>query len=677
MICQTCQNIFRGSCSHKRSVFDANNHHSYLYQLEQAAFEECHICRVLWEAISDHPPTNTKEALEAPDVQDTVIVKPISQYYIRHRSLRSRENIHNISILSLVVDKNGVPNGINGLIGASFNFCLQPMRKAGSHLGTEEPSDPSWTSSMILARKWLHRCLESHNRCLSAQTSGLTNFIPTRLLQIGEPSADKIRLLLYPDRAGIEIQYTTLSHCWGTSHVLKLTSTSLQRLQGGIAISDLGQTFQDAIFTARSLGIQFIWIDSLCIFQDSREDWQREAPLMSNYYRSAMLNIAASVAADNKAGCFPDRNQSLIKPCTIETAWVDCQNENYYLYRYDFWRHAFKDMPLMKRAWVVQELILAPRILHLSGTQLFWECYDLDACETYPDGVPPDMEISWVTRGALWDAFSNVQHRLVAIERVLETPSKDDLWKLWAGIVETYTACNLTYASDKLVALSGVAKLMELALDDQYCAGLWRKKLATQLAWVSGSYGQQPDSRHEPYRAPSWSWASLDGPISSHFYSEESYIKIETLINIIDCEIKSATDDTTSVITGGTLRLSGWLASLELRHISRNEWSVFFDGTWWGRHPNLHINLDCQPPTLRLHCLPLFVNTEQAEWNASCLLLSPTRVSKGQFRRFGILSIFAGTFGMKDCTGFRDTKNEPWLEYEALGSNGQYMISIV
>jgi hypothetical protein len=66
-----------------------------------------------------------------------------------------------------------------------------------------------------------------------------------------------------------------------------------------------------------------------------------------------MLNIAASVVADNKAGCFPDRNQSLIKPCTIETAWVDCQNENYYLYRYDFWRHIFKDMPLMKRAWGV------------------------------------------------------------------------------------------------------------------------------------------------------------------------------------------------------------------------------------------------------------------------------------------------------------------------------------
>lgn len=150
-------------------------------------------------------------------------------------------------------------------------FCLLPKTSETNH-GTKEPPDPAtWSSSMVTARKWLHQCLEGHKRCRATQWSESSN-TPTRLLQIGQPSAEEICLLLYPQREGIKIQYATLSHCWGTSYSLKLTSTSLQRLLKGIPISELGQTFQDAIFTAQSLGIQFIWIDSLCIFQDSRED---------------------------------------------------------------------------------------------------------------------------------------------------------------------------------------------------------------------------------------------------------------------------------------------------------------------------------------------------------------------------------------------------------------------
>jgi hypothetical protein len=559
------------------------------------------------------------------------------------------------------------------------DYGIDITLEVGSHLGTEEPSDfGSWSSSMVSARKWLHGCLESHDRCRSAQWSGSINNLPTRLIQIGQPSVQKIRLLLHPKREGINIQYATLSHCWGNSHVLRLTSTTLQSLQEGIAISELGQTFQDAIFAARSLGIQFIWIDSLCILQDSREDWQREAPHMSSVYRYAILNIAASIAADNKAGCFPNRNTSLIKPCTIQTAWVDCQNENYNLYHDSFWRYAFKDMPLMKRAWVVQELLLAPRILHLTGKQLFWECYDLEACESYPDGIPPNMEQQSILRETLWGAFSHAQRRSVTVDRGSERSSKDDLWNLWTGIVKTYTACKLTYTSDKLVALSGVAKLMEQALDDQYCAGMWRKNLVMQLFWWCGCAEQKLYPRPDPYRAPSWSWLSLDGLISPAFYDESSYTETEMLVNITDCEIESTTGDATSVITGGTLRLSGWVATIQLLPDLQGESSFFFNGTWWKKHPNIYINLDCKVPTPKLHCLPLSVDTHQSpKWNVSCLLLGPTGVLKGQFRRLGILHIFTGAFGMEDWTDFRDVKNEAWLEYEALDGNGQYIISII
>ena len=531
---------------------------------------------------------------------------------------------------------------------------------------------------MVSVRKWLDECLESHERCRSAPWSTLVNNLPTRLIQIGQPSVQKIRLLLHPKREGTTIRYATLSHCWGISPILRLTSTTLRSLQEGIAISELGQTFQDAVFAARSLGIQFIWIDSLCILQDSQEDWQREAPYMSSIYRYAILNIAASIAADNKAGCFPSRDTSLIKPCTIQTTWVDCQNENYNLYHDSFWHYAFDDMPLMKRAWVVQELLLAPRILHLTGKQLFWECYDLEACESYPDGIPPNMERRPILREARWRAFSHGQRRSATEARRSERSSKDDLWNLWTGIVKTYTACKLTYTSDKLIALSGVAKLMEKALDDQYCAGMWRKNLPRQLFWRCCAE-QKLRLRPDPYRAPSWSWLSLNGLIWPAFCNERSYTETENLVSIIDCEIES-TSDATSVITGGTLRLSGWVATIKLLPDPEDESSVSFNGTWWKRHPGFHFNLDSKVPTLKLHCLPLFVDTHthrSPAWNISCLLLGPTGVLKGQFKRLGIMDIFAGALGIEDWTNFRDVKSEDWLEYEALDGNGQYMISII
>jgi hypothetical protein len=288
------------------------------------------------------------------------------------------------------------------------------------------------------------------------------------------------------------------------------------------------------------------------------------------------------------------------------------------------------------------------------------------------------MEPSWMSREAIWNAFSNNESPSILVERSPEAPSKDDLWKLWAGIVEIYTASKLTYTSDKLVALSGIVKLMERALDDQYCAGLWRKNLVTQLSWLSACDEQRLRPRPNPYRAPSWSWASLDGRISARFYSDSSYTNMKTLVNIIDCEIESTTDDATSMVTGGTLKLSGWLASIQLRPDSQNEYSVFFNGTWWRKPPKVWIRLDCKLPALQLHCLPLFVDTHQLpHWGVSCLLLGPTGDVKGQFRRFGFLHAFAEAFGMEDWTGFRDSKNEDWLEYEALDDDDKYIISIV
>lgn len=539
-------------------------------------------------------------------------------------------------------------------------------------------SPSTWAPSMSVAFKWLSRCLDAHAKC---QSSSVFGYAPTRLLHIGQPNSEKIQLSLRSQREGIVVQYATLSHCWGTSMPSKfstLNSTSLKILREGIFISDLGQVFQDAVFTARSLGLAFLWIDSFCIFQDSRADWQREALLMNHVYSGAMVNIVASTAAGHDASCFPERDVSLVQPCIIKSAWDDCENHEYNLYHNDMMDATFKDLPLMKRAWVVQELLLAPRIVHLTGNQLFWECYELTACETYPGGLPPNIHEKWLTRDVLWNLLYSSKGDSDALVKNTAKQGVNSMRKLWKTIVDVYTTAQLTYGTDKLIALSGISKLMGLSLGDEYCAGLWRDSLVTDLFWYGPSVKGEKCSRPSPYRAPSWSWASVNGPVSVPLFLDEDLQDIKPLVNILTCEVKTATGDPFGFVTGGFLKLSGLLATIQMKLKADDEWHVLFGGIWWNDKVRLYIRLDCAPSTCRLHCLPLFLDNHQLQsWSLSCLLLEPTGVTRGQFKRAGILHAFSGAMGMQVWTNFEGNKNEKWLEYESRCEGGGYVITIL
>ena len=221
-----------------------------------------------------------------------------------------------------------------------------------------------------------------------------------------------------------------------------------------------------------------------------------------------------------------------------------------------FQRHAFDEAGVGGSG-----ITTGPRVLYLGGTQLFWECYEARACETYPDGLPPNMLPSWTAREAVSGLLNKPGCRSDVVEGELWTKPKNDLWTLWKAIVEVYSAKKLTYTSGKLVAISGIIKLMEQIYDDQYCAGLWRKDLVMQLFWASRCPEQRLRPRPKPYRAPSWSWASLDCPISQPFYDESLCTEVETLISIAECKVESTTGDTTSSVMGGTSDAI-WLARI-------------------------------------------------------------------------------------------------------------------
>jgi hypothetical protein len=155
---------------------------------------------------------------------------------------------------------------------------------------------------LLFARKILQACTDSHN-CY--QPRHRHDRVPKRLVSVrpGGLAYDGIRVL---DSASSSIpssaSYAALSYCWGPesttrSKILCLTKENLAYMSNGIEMSQLPPVFQDAVKVTRSLGLQYLWLDALCIAQGDREDWVHEGSNMGEYYANAFVTIAATASA--------------------------------------------------------------------------------------------------------------------------------------------------------------------------------------------------------------------------------------------------------------------------------------------------------------------------------------------------------------------------------------------
>ncbi|ORY17342.1 heterokaryon incompatibility protein-domain-containing protein, partial [Clohesyomyces aquaticus] len=188
-------------------------------------------------------------------------------------------------------------------------------------------------------------CTTNHTHC--HEPTGSRNIkYPKRVLELRNSS---VRLCedLEPER------YACLSHCWGsTTEMIKTTMATLDRFKHAVPRDALQRTFRDAIEICRRLEIHFLWIDSLCIIQDSDEDWKEQASHMADIYENAFITIASTWAGNTSKGCF-SRTKSifLAKP----------------------------DFPLLSRAWTFQELLLSPRVLYFCAQQVILSVPGSDA----------------------------------------------------------------------------------------------------------------------------------------------------------------------------------------------------------------------------------------------------------------------------------------------------------
>lgn len=327
---------------------------------------------------------------------------------------------------------------------------------------------------MELAQNWIRVCQEFHTECTAhSKVHGL----PTRLIDLGLSDADLRLSIVNPDDFR-GAKYATLSHCWGQLQFLKLSRDNLASFKTSIPYRDLTQTFKDAIKVARHCAFRYLWIDSLCIIQDDRDDWAIEAPRMASVYGGSSLNISAAAANDGSEGLFFNRDPNLVQRCLVladvnwpalsgrlstssytareSTVSIEKNNSKSLIYCIEsgLSKRAF-ELPLFRRAWVFQERFLTPRTLHFGSTQIFWECQSQLCYETLPNGVS-DM------RGSLGYDSGCIMHMRKGFERS------------WSNVVDNYSKGELTNISDKLVAISGMSQMCVLSLLSGELSLVWQ-----------------------------------------------------------------------------------------------------------------------------------------------------------------------------------------------------------
>ncbi|KAJ9616389.1 hypothetical protein H2200_000107 [Cladophialophora chaetospira] len=390
---------------------------------------------------------------------------------------------------------------------------------------------------------WLNQC-NSRHQCIAPELPVL----PKRVLKI---QPDRINLHL--SREDERSRYATVSHRWGSfdEHFV-LTLENLEALNQEIPWSQLPKTAQDAIEICRELGIEYLWIDSLCIIQRHQPDWQDQSGKMGGVYGQSYLNIAAMDSVDSNGGCFRTTGSDQRYPAheIPDHPTLRIQQQPHFTH-FDFGANyptTDRSPPLLRRCWVLQERLLSPRCVYYGKDELLWEC----------------------KAGA--DCFcggTNVIAQFKGFHHHSMTEKGDPLPFVWMRITERYSCLDLTHDSDRAIALSGIAQ--EAAASGRggkYLAGMWWKNLAHQLLWEVVSNHRRPSE----YLAPSWSWLSVFGRINygyirMDFHGHGARFDVE----IADAAVVASKPDGTGKIESAYLLLIGKTVDMEVELVRAPE----------------------------------------------------------------------------------------------------------
>ncbi|KAH0491046.1 hypothetical protein TgHK011_002492 [Trichoderma gracile] len=455
------------------------------------------------------------------------------------------------------------------------SFCtMQLFAKKGDPMATivrRRPLHRDVKSNKVFAaaKALIKECMNSENPHRHCQYSRDT-VLPLRVLDVGKPgdAAPKVKLKI--NETDTHAPYLALSYCWGLQAVpepLRLRRDNVEALVEGIELQDLQQSIQDAIFATRKLGYQYLWIDALCIIQDCDTDKGTEIGRMASIYKNASITIAAATSSDAAHGFLTGKPESYCPQYEVHVPMANNTTGTVYLSVGPY----EPDHPLDKRGWTLQEFMLSSRMLIFSDYELLWQCKEVDLRSVSAKGLDYLQPLETLP----WTVFDS------DAEPYYGTLDSEKLY-LWKTIVQQYTDRELSYTGDKLNAIKGITSELETLWRDTNVYGLWKKWFIELLAWYKPV--MERDERRHLERAPSWSWASLDGAIiyEGSFLAEDARLKSLTVQAVeLSCRILTESDvseeKTSTIIEQPDLRDP--LSELQLMGINAEKVEYLLLGT--------------------------------------------------------------------------------------------------
>ena len=342
--------------------------------------------------------------------------------------------------------------------------------------------------------------------------------LPDRVLDLGHRSKEgkgemEIRLVETADIP--KGSYATLSYCWGGYRGFLTESNTYQDRCKGFHVEELPELFRHACFVILVWGIRYLWIDALCIIQDDRADWEKQAAQMADIYRNCAVRIAATAAKDPTCGFFPP--EPIVT--SVRLKQVETSNSDY---RYSHEGKCFATLPkiyekdvdlgrLNSRAWVVQERLLAPRTVHFCKDHIYLET---DRWGLIGEDMVSQFELRYTSVSKAGINRSRlVQNRIT--DRSYD--DNDDTSDSWQRIAELYSNCQTTFSTDRLTALGGLIQDRQTHGKFPYrgsknIVGMWEPTLHEDLLWVSTTSAEF--TFLQDLKLPTWAWISYQGPVT-------------------------------------------------------------------------------------------------------------------------------------------------------------------
>lgn len=593
-ICEHCQGLLASVESSCYKVGEQGHSSNPDYQefdsahdvvaAKQCAHAGCRLCTLFWhnsELEASHLyPDNlqnawTKCAAFSHGHEDDGIRLVYEVFYSEQPGLRPQDERvgYPVDLRMVLIDGTCLSDRLHNALWA----CAQPRYHCSIAAKANFPGDTveslfSVTSlntmsdeTLAKAKAWMSTC-DKHAFCSRwSQLNDTLQTLPSRLLEVSMTAGEKpfVRLVYGKDTSQ-DCRYVTLSYCWGGISPITLRQDNLRELAVAIPWESLPKTLQDASWLITQLGFSYLWVDALCIIQDSSMDWSTEAAKMKTVYANSSLNIMADHGFDSKQGLFRPRQPEVLRPFV----WQDSRQDSgvYRLcYVERFMREVFQ-APLNGRAWVVQERFLAPRALHFGEKQVFWECAELTAAEALPDSVSfhlPNVQspkrLSGLAMTCLTDATGGFE-----------------IYDIWDRFVHIYAFSDLSYATDRSIAISGLASIIchHLRLSEaDYLCGMWRPRFVQELTWYVLRWTDQvSNTRLTKHTVPSWSWLSVDGGIVAgtrwRLYRQLEKDLVQTVTQLLEANVSTRGYEPFGLVTGGYVKLRGPLCKTTLSRMA-------------------------------------------------------------------------------------------------------------